>query len=98
MDNMPKNLIDALYDWVRENCADERKPDQTEVQFLVASRKKAWGPNKEMAWRMDEGARRKAAEALEAKFAFLFQQLNLVDTMDLVEKFVPEPEMNFPYP
>jgi fructose/tagatose bisphosphate aldolase len=98
MDNMPKNLIDALYDWVRENCADERKPDQTEVQFLVASRKKAWGPNKEMTWRMDEGARRKAAEALEAKFAFLFQQLNLVDTMDLVEKFVPEPEMTFPYP
>ncbi len=98
MDNMPKNLIDTLYDWVRENCAEERKPDQTEVQFLIASRKKSWGPNKEIVWRMDEGARQRAAERLEAKFAFLFQQLNLVDTQDLVHRFVPEPEVSFPHP
>ncbi len=98
MDNMPGDLIETLYDWVWANCAKERKPDQTEIQFLLACRKKAWGPNKEMIWRMDEGARRSAAEALEAKFAFLFQQLNLVDTHDLVERFVPEPEPAFPTP
>jgi hypothetical protein len=51
-----------------------------------------------MVWRMDEGARQRAAERLEAKFAFLFQQLNLVDTQDLVHRFVPEPEVSFPHP
>lgn len=98
MDSMPKDLIETLYEWVKANCVDERKPDQTEVQFLLASRKKCWGPNKKMVWRMEEKARMKAAENLEAKFAFLFQQLNLVDTQDLVERFVPEPEVTFSYP
>jgi hypothetical protein len=98
MDNMPKDLIETLYDWVRENCAGERKPDQTEIQFLLACRKKCWGPHKEMVWRMDEKARRRAAEALEAKFIFLFQQLNLVDTQNLVKKWVPEPQVTFRYP
>lgn len=98
MDSMPKDLIETLYDWVRTNCAGERKPEQTEIQFLLASRKKSWGPNKEMVWRMDEETRRRAAERLEAKFTFLFEQLNLADTQDLVERFVPEPEVTFPYP
>ncbi len=98
MDSLPNDLIETLYEWVRANCADERRPDQTEVQFLLASRKKCWGPNKEMVWRMEEKARTKAAERLEAKFAFLFQQLNLKDTRDLVDRLVPEPEVTFSYP
>lgn len=93
MDHMPDDLINTLYDWVRENCAGERKPEQTEIQFLLASRKKCWGPNKEIVWRMDQRARGRAAEALEEKFAFLFQQLNLVDTKDLVDRLVPEPNL-----
>jgi hypothetical protein len=98
MDHMPENLIDTLYDWIRRECAAERKPQQTEVQFLLACRKKSWGPNKEMIWRMDEEARRKSGESLEAKFAFLFEQLNVTDTQQLVEKLVPEPEVTFEYP
>jgi fructose/tagatose bisphosphate aldolase len=98
MDNMPEDVIETLYDWVRANCAGERKTGQTEIQFLLACRKKCWGPNKEIVWRMDEEARKRAAEALEAKFTFLFQQLNLVDTKDLVERLVPESEVTFPYP
>lgn len=98
MDSMSKDLIETLYDWVRASCAGERKPDQTEIQFLLACRKKSWGPNKEMVWRMDEGSRKRAAERLEAKFGFLFQQLNLADTQDLVERLVPELEVTFSYP
>ncbi|NIS70474.1 MAG: hypothetical protein GTO12_16470 [Proteobacteria bacterium] len=48
-----------------------------------------------MVWRIDEKTRRRAAEALEAKFTFLFQQLNLVDTENLVKRWVPEPEVTF---
>jgi len=98
MDNMPKDLLNVLYDWVRVNCAGERKPNQTEIQFLLASRKECWGPNKEIVWRMDEEARMRATEALETKFAFLFQQLNLVDTQDLIERWVPEPDVVFQHP
>ncbi|MBW2122975.1 MAG: class II fructose-bisphosphate aldolase, partial [Deltaproteobacteria bacterium] len=98
MEAMPKDFLETLYDWVRKNCAGDRKPGQTEIQFLLTTRKKAWGPNKEMIWRMDEETRRRAAERLEAKFSFLFQQLNLVDTQELVERFVPEPEVTFRYP
>jgi fructose/tagatose bisphosphate aldolase len=95
MENLHEELREKLYAWVRANCADERKPGQTDIQFLLASRKKSWGPNKEVVWRMDEGARERAAESLEAKFAFLFEQLNLTNTQDLVKRFVPEPKLTF---
>jgi fructose/tagatose bisphosphate aldolase len=89
MENMPPPLVETLYDWVRAHCDNERKPEQTEVQFLLACRKKSWGPNKELVWRMDEEARDRAARNLETKFAFLFQQLNLVNSDDLVKRLVP---------
>jgi hypothetical protein len=98
MENMPKSLLDTLYDWIRANCEDERKSDQTEAQFLVSLRKKTWGPNKDIIWRMDEGARSRAADSLEAKFRFMFQQLNLTDTLELVNRYVPEPPLKFRYP
>ena len=98
MENMPKDLIEALSDWIRTNCVHERKAEQTDIQFLLACRKKSWGPNKEKIWRMEEEPRQRAADKLEAKFAFLFQQLNVTDTEDLVQRYVPEPAMTFQHP
>ncbi len=49
----PAALRAEVKDWVRANAADERKPDQTEDQFLYSSRKKAIGPFKRQLWELE---------------------------------------------
>src|SRR5262249_42315673 len=43
---LPQDLQNEMFDWLRQNCADERTPGQTEEQFLYKTRKKAYGPFK----------------------------------------------------
>ena len=40
-----------MYAWTREHAAEERKPTDTEQQFLYKGRKKAIGPFKQQLWR-----------------------------------------------
>ena len=57
-----------MYAWLREHAADERKPKDTEEQFLYKARKKAIGPFKRQMWslalRGQGGHRRLAPGAL----------------------------------
>ena len=43
-DLMPDALRAEIYDWLRENAKDERKPADTDEQFFYKTRKKALGP------------------------------------------------------
>ncbi len=45
-----------MYAWVRENAAEERKPKDTEEQFIYKARKKAIGPFKRRMWSIDDAA------------------------------------------
>ena len=49
----PKALKDEMYAWTREHAAEERKPSDTEQQFLYKGRKKAIGPFKKQLWSLD---------------------------------------------
>ena len=63
----PDELHREIEAWVFENAADERKPDQTDQQFVYTTRKKAIGPFKRELWDLDfEGRdpRRPAAQVL----------------------------------
>ena len=42
----PADLKAEMYAWVRENATEERKPKDTEEQFIYKARKKAIGPFK----------------------------------------------------
>src|SRR4029077_20671886 len=50
----PAALTAEIDAWLREHTADERKPDQTEEQFLYTTRKKAIGPFKRRLWDLPE--------------------------------------------
>ena len=39
-----------MYAWTAEHAAEERKPTDTEQQFLYKGRKKAIGPFKRQLW------------------------------------------------
>lgn len=84
----PEALRAEVNDWLRKNAADERKPADTEAQFLYKTRKKAIGPFKKKFWSLPEDGRAAIGASLEKQFLFLFEQLAIAGTARHVEKYV----------
>ena len=79
--------------WVRANATEERKPKDTEEQFIYKARKKAIGPFKQKMWGLPEDARRAIGQSLEDQFTFLMTKLKINDTAAAVAKFVTVPQI-----
>lgn len=97
-ENISSELRGEIYDWLRVNAKDERKPSDTDEQFFYKTRKKALGPFKQRFWDLPAGVKERLAAAYEEKFGFLFTQLAVVDTADVVRRFVRPPEQHKPQP
>src|SRR5437763_7663092 len=91
--SFPADLKAQMYEWVRANATEERKPKDTEEQFIYKARKKAIGPFKKQMWSMSETARQAIGQSLEERFTFLMKQLNIKDTAAAVAKFVTAPAL-----
>src|SRR6185436_19382732 len=70
----PADLKAEMYAWVREHAVEERKPKDTEEQFIYKARKKAIGPFKPRMWGLAAEARQGIGQALEERFSFLMKQ------------------------
>ena len=90
-DHLPASLRDEIYGWLHDNAADERKPTDSDEQFIYKTRKKALGPFKQKFWEMPADTKRKLAAAYDAKFRFLFEQLAIGNTAEMVSRFVKPP-------
>ncbi len=88
---LPTTLRRRAYSWLDENAKSERKSSDTDEQFYYKSRKKAIGPFKQEFWALPEDVRNAIGADLERTFAFLFAQLNVHGTADLVRRFVHAP-------
>lgn len=86
--SFPLPLKRSIERWLFESKAEERKPGETESQFLYKSRKHAIGPFKQEVWNLPEGTREAIRDSLEAKFTFLFEKLKAADTRKLVTRYV----------
>ncbi|MFC1925184.1 class II fructose-bisphosphate aldolase [Chloroflexota bacterium] len=86
--SFPKELMDEINQHLLVNYVSERKEDQTDQQFLYKTRKKAFGDFKKQIWDLSEENLTKIGTELEDRFSLLFHKLNVVQTMDLVGKFV----------
>ena len=71
---------------VRRNAADERKDGQTDEQFLYTTRKKAIGPFKRQLWDLETKDEILAAQG--TKLGFLFTELRVNGSMEMVERYV----------
>jgi fructose/tagatose bisphosphate aldolase len=89
----PADLKAEMYTWVRANATEERKPKDTEEQFIYKARKKAIGPFKQKMWSLPEDARRAIGQSLEDQFTFLMTKLKINDTAAAVAKFVKVPQI-----
>ena len=88
----PAELRERMYEHCRQNFPDERKPSDTEQQFIYKARKKALGAFKRELWEMPDENRAAIRDTLKEQFTFLFRQLRVNDTLDMVRGLVPLPE------
>jgi fructose/tagatose bisphosphate aldolase len=89
----PKDLKAEMYAWIRTNATEEKKPKDTEEQFIYKARKKAIGPFKHQMWSISADARKAIGQSLEERFTFLMKQLNIKDTAPVVAKLVRVPSL-----
>jgi fructose/tagatose bisphosphate aldolase len=89
----PADLKAEMYAWIRENAVEERKPKDTEEQFIYKARKKAIGPFKKRMWSISEERRKAIGQSLEERFTFLMRQLKIDGTAATVAKFVHVPSV-----
>jgi fructose/tagatose bisphosphate aldolase len=87
----PADLKAEMYAWVREHALEERKPKDTEEQFIYKARKKAIGPFKRRMWSIGDPDRAAIGRSLEERFTFLMKQLKIGGTAAAVARFVKAP-------
>jgi fructose/tagatose bisphosphate aldolase len=92
-DAIPAELRERMYEHCRQNFQDERKAGDTEEQFIYKARKKALGAFKRELWELSEADRKKVRGVLRETFAFLFRQLKVDGTQEMVRRIVPLPEL-----
>ena len=92
----PAELRATIHGWCVDNCADERKPGETETQFIYKTRKKALGPFKRTLWELP--VKDEIIAAQEAKIGFLMEQLAVQGTTEHVARYVRHRRHSRPMP
>ena len=95
----PADLKEQAYQYCRDKLANEWAKGDTEEQFIYKTRKKIWGPFKQQAWNLPAETRSAIRGQLEEKLEFLYEQLGVIDSRDLVNKWVTDvPKISKPQP
>jgi fructose-bisphosphate aldolase, class II len=94
--DFPQELHREIERWCFENALDERKPDQTDQQFVYTTRKKAIGPFKRQLW--DLSTKDEILAAQRRKIAFLFTELGVNGSREMVDRYVKPVEQRRPMP
>jgi fructose/tagatose bisphosphate aldolase len=88
----PADLRAEIDGWCFTNAIDERKPEQTDQQFVYTTRKKAIGPFKRQLWELPLKNAILADQAHH--IAFLFESLGVVGSRGLVDRYVAPVEVH----
>lgn len=86
--HFPQDLLKDIQQHLLKNYSGERKEGDSEEQFIYKTRKKAFGDFKKEMWALPEETVARIRDALEDRFSLLFHKLNVIDTVDLVNRFV----------
>lgn len=87
-DLAPEELREKIYGFIKDNFGGEWKKGQTQQQFLYKTRKKGLGPFKKDWWMLDGHHKDRILDALEEKFSFLFNKLNVPDTARYTGEYI----------
>ena len=93
---LPPELRQQIRAWLDENAASERKGGDTEEQFYYKARKKAIGPFKRELW--DLPTKDEILAAQRRKFSFLFTELGVNGSRDMIAAYIRPVEFHRPIP
>jgi fructose/tagatose bisphosphate aldolase len=82
----PPELLDEINGWCFANATDERKPDQTDEQFVYTTRKKTIGPFKRRLWELQTKDEILAGQ--RRKISFLYTELGVNGSMGMVDRYI----------
>ena len=94
----PAGLKAEIEAHLHQAHAGERRPGQTDEQFIYKARKKAFGPFKQQMWDLDSDIREAIGACLEERFFSLFGQLGVRGTRDLVGRLVTRQDVSMRRP
>jgi fructose/tagatose bisphosphate aldolase len=92
----PASLHREIEAYCFGNAAEERKPGQTDEQFIYTTRKKAIGPFRRQLWDLETKDEILAAQ--RRKISYLFTELRVNDTRPMVDRYVHPVEVHRPIP
>ncbi len=95
---LPADLRAEMMAWCLANCSDERRPGETDHQFLYKTRKKALGPVKEALWSIGPMAEAEIGANLANRIGLLFERLAVDNTRELVDRYVQPTALPRPLP
>lgn len=94
--DFPAELHQEIERWCYEHAADERKPDQTDQQFVYTTRKKAIGPFKRALW--DLSTKDEILAAQRRKISFLFTELGVNGSREMISTYIRPIAVRRPLP
>jgi fructose/tagatose bisphosphate aldolase len=92
----PAELRREIEGWCFANAISERKDGESDDVFLYKTRKKALGPYKRQLWELPTKDEILADQ--QAKFRYLFEQLGVAGSKELVARHVPVERRSRPLP
>jgi fructose/tagatose bisphosphate aldolase len=92
----PASLHREIEAWCFANAADERKPGQTDQQFVYTTRKKAIGPFKRQLWDLETKDEILAAQ--RRKISFLYTELGVNGSREMIAAYIRPVEVHRPMP
>ena len=87
--NFPQKLLKDVNKHLDTQYNQERKTGETEEQFIYKTRKRAFGDFKKELWNIPEPDLNKIMKDLQGRFSLIFRKLNVVNTVDLIRKYIP---------
>lgn len=87
-DNLPQTLKDEMFAWLDQNHQPEWDDTLTHEQNIYKTRKRAIGPFKKQCWMLSEGDKAPIIEGLKKQLSFLFEQLQVANSRDIILKYV----------
>jgi fructose/tagatose bisphosphate aldolase len=95
-ESFPAEMKEEIRRFCFEHCADERKAGETDEQFVYTTRKKAIGPFKRQLWELPTKDEILAAQS--RKIAFLFTELGVNGSREMVDGYIRPVEQRMPIP
>lgn len=86
--HFPQKLLADLHRHLDLQYSQERRTGETEEQFIYKTRKRAFGDFKKELWNIPEPSLGKIMAELQDRLSLMFHKLNVVNTADLVRKYV----------